>query len=215
MFEFVRGPLVWIAIGVFIVGSLYKIISMIALANKEKSVIPTMSTKFGMRSLIHWVTPFASRNMRMHPVVTIASFAFHICLVVTPLFVMGHAVLWQESWGFSWCSLSAVAADVMTLVVIFSFALLFLRRVSSPEVRNVTNFKDYVILFIVVAPFVSGFIAHRQWLPSDTMVIIHIITGALWLIAIPFTWLSHMLWFVFTRSFMGSEFGAVRNARDW
>ena len=31
----------------------------------------------------------------------------------------------------------------------------------------------------------------------------------------PVTWLSHMLWFVFTRAFMGSDFGAVRNARDW
>jgi hypothetical protein len=47
------------------------------------------------------------------------------------------------------------------------------------------------------------------------MLIAHIVTGVLWLIAIPFTWLAHMLWFLFTRSFMGSEFGAVRNARDW
>ncbi len=47
------------------------------------------------------------------------------------------------------------------------------------------------------------------------MLILHIVTGASVLVAIPFTRLSHMLWFVFTRAYMGSEFGAVRNARDW
>jgi hypothetical protein len=66
-----------------------------------------------------------------------------------------------------------------------------------------------------MAPFVTGYIAHQQWLPYKPMLTAHIITGALWLIAIPFTWLSHMLWFVFTRAYMGSEFGAVRKARDW
>ncbi len=215
MYEFVRGPLVWIAMIVFIGGSLIKIVRMISLADKERSTIPTMSAKFGIRSIIRWAIPFATRNERLHPVVTIVSFAFHFCLLITPLFVMGHAVLWQESWGISWWSLPAWVADVMTLIVIFGFLLLFLRRVSSPEVRNVTSLKDYLILFLVVAPFLTGFIAHRQWLPSDIMTILHIITGALWLIAIPFTWLSHMLWFIFTRAFMGSEFGAVRNARDW
>ncbi|MCP4677376.1 MAG: nitrate reductase, partial [Deltaproteobacteria bacterium] len=145
MYEFVRGPLVWVALIVFVGGSLFKIIRMISLADKEKSVIPTMSAKFGMRSLIRWVIPFATRNERLHPVVTVVSFAFHFCLLLTPLFVMGHAVLWQESWGISWWSLPAAVADGMTLVVIFGFLLLFLRRVTSPEVRNVTSFKDYVI----------------------------------------------------------------------
>jgi hypothetical protein len=35
------------------------------------------------------------------------------------------------------------------------------------------------------------------------------------LAAIPFTRLSHALFFLFTRGYMGSEFGAVKNAKDW
>jgi len=35
------------------------------------------------------------------------------------------------------------------------------------------------------------------------------------LLVIPWTRLVHMLWFVFTRAYMGSEFGAVRHSRDW
>jgi hypothetical protein len=40
-------------------------------------------------------------------------------------------------------------------------------------------------------------------------------SGALWLMIIPFTRIVHMLFFPFTRAYMGNEFGYVRNARDW
>lgn len=215
MYEFVRGPLVWIAFIVFIGGCLYKFISILLLAQKEKSVFPTMSARFGLRSLLHWITPFGSRNMRLRPVMTTVSFAFHLCLLITPLFVMGHAVLWQESWGISWWSLPAVVADIMALVVIFGVLFFMARRIAAPEVRNVTEWSDYLLLLLVVAPFLTGFIAHQQWLPYKPMIILHIVSGVLWLVAIPFTWLSHMLWFPFSRAYMGSEFGSVRNARDW
>jgi nitrate reductase gamma subunit len=46
------------------------------------------------------------------------------------------------------------------------------------------------------------------------MVIIHVISGVLWLVAIPFTRLAHILYFFFTRTYMASEFG-FRNAKDW
>ena len=61
----------------------------------------------------------------------------------------------------------------------------------------------------------TGFVAHQQWLPYQPMIIAHIISGALWLLLIPWTRLVHMIWFAFTRAYMGSEFGAVRHSRDW
>jgi len=215
MYEFARGPLVWIAFGVLIGGSFLKLVLMYLDAKREKSVLPTMSLKYGLRSLFHWIVPLSSRNQRLHPVVTMVSYLFHFCLLLTPLFVMGHAVLWEESWGISWWSIPAWLADVMTLMVVCGGLFFILRRISAPEVRNVTTWKDYLMLLVVIAPFATGYIAHQQWLPYKPMLIAHIITGALWMIAIPFTWLSHALWFVFTRSYMGSEFGAVRKARDW
>ncbi len=215
MYELVRGPLVWIAAIVFIGGSIWRITSLLLLARKDKVVYPTFDLHYGSRSVAHWLVPFATRNMRLRPVFTVVSFAFHICLLVTPLFVMGHAVLWKQSWGIRWWSLPPVVADVMTLVVIFGCVFFLVRRLVAPEVRNVTTWSDPVIVLIVMAPFVTGFLAHHQVLAYQTMVTVHIVTGALWLIAIPFTRLSHMLWFLLTRAYMGSEFGAVRHARDW
>jgi len=215
MYDLVRGPLVWLGFIIFVGGSLVKLFTTARLARREKTVFPTISLGFGLRSLLHWLVPFNSRNMRMHPVLTIVSFVFHACLLATPLFVIGHSVLWRQSWGIQWWSLPDAAADRMTLMVVVAGGFLLLRRAVLPEVRNVTSWKDTLLILIVIAPFLTGFVAHHQWLPYETLIVLHIVTGVLWLAAIPFTWLAHMLWFVFTRAYMGSEFGAVRHARDW
>ena len=83
------------------------------------------------------------------------------------------------------------------------------------EVRNVTSASDFVLLAIVAAPFVTGFLAYHQLGPYRPLLIAHVLTGELMLVCIPFTRLSHMLFFPFTRAYMGCEFGNVRNARDW
>ena len=83
-----------------------------------------------------------------------------------------------------------------------------------PEVRNVSYPSDFLLALLVMAPFLTGFIAHQQWLPYNTMIIIHGFSGALWLLAIPWTRLIHMLWFAFTRAFMGSDsFSPTRSKR--
>ncbi|MBI5532423.1 MAG: nitrate reductase [Deltaproteobacteria bacterium] len=212
-------PLVWTAFIALFAGLSYRLVSMARLAAREKTVLPTLDAKYGARSILHWVIPFNSRNMRMRPLFTVVSFAFHICLLATPLLLMGHAVLWKTAWGLRWWSLPPVVADATTLVVIAGGVFFLLRRIAAPEVRKVTAVSDFLLVLLVISPFLTGFVARMQWfrssIPYSTMITIHIVAGALWLAAIPFTRLSHMLWFVFSRAYMGSEFGAIRRARDW
>jgi nitrate reductase gamma subunit len=214
-YELVRGPLAWASLLLFVLGSLYRILSMLQEAKKDKVVYPYMSLKFSLRSIAHWVVPFGSRNMRMRPVMTVVSFVFHICLVLLPLLLLAHAVLWYESWTVQWWSLPEPVADVMTVLVILSCVFFGVRRITQPEVRNVTSASDFVLLSIVLLPFLTGFLAYHQWGAYRPMLIAHILAGEIMLVAIPFTRLSHMLFFPFTRAYMGSEFGNVRNARDW
>ena len=39
MYDFSKGPLVWIAFGIFLIGSIYRIVSVIKLAKKDNLVI--------------------------------------------------------------------------------------------------------------------------------------------------------------------------------
>ena len=189
---------------------------MLIMAKKDKVVYPYMSLKYSLRSIFHWIIPFAAKNMQKHPEITIITFAFHICLIFTPIFLLAHNILLHESWKVSLWTLPEKVADIMTLVVIFSSIFLFIRRIVSPEVRFVTFFSDYILLLVAFAPFITGFLAYHQLFFSYKAILIaHILCGEIMLILIPFTRLSHMLFFFFTRAYMGSEFGAVRNAKDW
>jgi len=216
LYNFITGPLAWAAFIVFIAGSLYRLINMFYLVNKKEKFIYTyMSFKYSFRSIFHWIIPFATTNWKMHPVLTIVTFAFHICLIITPVFLLSHAILWDESWNISLWSLSDGVADIMTLIVVGSCIFFLVRRLVLQEVQYVTSASDYVILAIVAAPFVTGFIAYHQWVNYQFFMILHIISGEIMLVSIPFTRLSHMLFSPFTRAYMGSEFGGVRNAKDW
>jgi nitrate reductase gamma subunit len=216
LFNFVSGPMVWIAFLVFLGGSLYKVIGMLVLTNKkEKFIFSYMSWKYSLRSIIRWITPFGTVNMRMHPVMTIVTFVFHLSLFVVPIFLFAHIILLDEAWGLGWSSIPNIAGDVMTLVVIGGCLFFLVRRFILPEVKYVTSMSDFVILAIVAAPFATGFFAYHQWFNYQWMMILHMVSGEVMLMAIPFTRLAHMLFAPFTRAYMGSEFGAVRNAVDY
>ncbi|MEN8244586.1 MAG: TmcC family electron transfer complex membrane anchor subunit [Thermodesulfobacteriota bacterium] len=216
VYSFVTGPLAWLAFLLFIGGSLFQLGRMLYLvAKKERFIFAYMSWKYSLRSILHWITPFATVNWKLHPILTIVTFAFHICLLATPLFLLSHIILWDEAWNISWWAFPDALADVMTVVVILSCLFFLIRRLRQPEVRFVTSASDFVILFIVAMPFLTGFFAYHQWFDYKVSLILHILSGEVMLAVIPFTRLSHMIFSPFTRAYMGSEFGGVRHAKDW
>jgi len=216
IYELASGPLLWLAFGLFILGSLYRLITMGRLAIKKDAVVFNyMSPFYALRSILHWITPFASVNMRKHPVMTTVAFAFHICLFAVPIFLCAHIILINEAWQVHWWYIPNAAADIMTLIVIAACIFFLFRRLLLPEVRYLTTASDFLILAAVAAPFITGFWSYHQFPGHAAAGIIHILSGELVLVMIPFSRLSHMLFFPFIRGHAGSEFGAVRNAKDW
>ncbi|MGD8260999.1 MAG: nitrate reductase, partial [Desulfobacterales bacterium] len=143
LYNLVSGPLAWVAFTIFIFGSLYRVIRLLVLVHKKEKFIYTyMSWKYSFRSILHWMIPFGTTNWRRHPVLTIVTFAFHICLVVTPIFLLAHVILWDESFNVRWWSLPDSLAIVMTLIVIAGCVFFLIRRLVTPEVQYVTSASD-------------------------------------------------------------------------
>ena len=215
LYSLVRGPLVWIAFLVFVGMSVYKVRRLYLMARNEKVVLPSIKGEAAWKSILHWIVPFGSRNWRVRWPITVTTFVFHIGLVFTPIFLLSHNVLWYESWGVSWWSLSEKVADIMTLLVIVTSIVFFMRRIFAPEVKFVTSSDDFLILAVSFFPFLTGFLAyHEMLLPYKAMVILHMLFGEAMLIAIPFTRLAHMFYFFMTRAFMGSQ-AAGWGGKDW
>jgi nitrate reductase gamma subunit len=216
LYLFLKGPMVWIAFLIFIGGIILRIASLLYRAKKARVIYPYLNVRYTIRSIFHWIVPFGSTNMRKRPWITIITFLFHTCLILCPIFLLAHIMLWHESWNIRWWALPEGAADAATLIVILGGLFFVIRRLIAGEVRSVTSASDFLILGIALAPYITGYLAFHHYLfEYDMIITLHILFGELLLILIPFTRLSHMFLFWFTRAYTGSEFGEVRHSRDY
>jgi nitrate reductase gamma subunit len=215
VYELVRGPFAWVALAIFVVGSLYQVFFLFLTAKKETVPTPSSNTKDAVRSILLGLVPFGTVTMRRQPVFTLLAFIFHLCVVVLPVFLLAHIVLWYESWKIQWWSLPDGLADLMTLWVILACIYFFFRRRRLPEVKQVSRPSDYALLGLIMLTFLSGFCANHQWGPYRAVLILHVLSSEMLLVILPFSKLGHMLFFGFSRAYMGLEFGKFLKARDW
>jgi len=215
IYELVRGPFAWVALIVFVAGSLYRIAAMLISGKKEPSLYPATSLKDGLRSILHGLMPFGSTYMRRQPLFTVVTIGFHLGVIILPLFLLAHTVLWYESWQILWWSLPDLLADIVAVWVMLACVYFLVRRSTVPEVKQVTRPTDILLPAIVLLTFLTGFLAYHQWGPYRPMLILHILAGEILLVTIPFSKLGHMLFVMFSRAYMGAEFGKVLKAREW
>ena len=215
IYELVRGPFAWVALIVFVAGSLYRIAAMLISGKKEPSLYPATSLKDGLRSILHGLLPFGSTYMRRQPLFTVVTIGFHLGVIILPLFLLAHTVLWYESWQILWWSLPDLLADIVAVWVILACVYFLVRRSTVPEVKQVTRPTDILLPAIVLLTFLTGFLAYHQWGPYRPMLILHILAGEILLVTIPFSKLGHMLFVMFSRAYMGAEFGKVLKTREW
>ena len=216
LYTLATGPLAWVAFGIFIIGSIYRLVSMYALAQaKDVSSTAYMSWYYGLRSILAWMVPFKSMGWKSDPLMTVATFVFHIGFLLVAVFLGAHVVLWDTNFGISLPSLPTYTGDIVSFVVLAGCAIFAYRRIALPHVKGVTRCKDWVALILVALPFITGVLAYHQIGPVLLMTTLHVLTAELLIALIPFTRLSHALFVLFTRAYMGSEFGGVRHANDW
>ena len=218
MYELARGPLMWAAAIIFLAGVVYRTIQMLLLTRKKERVLcPTRSIREESpeERKLKLLVSFQNSLIGKHPVMAIVSSVFHFCLFVAPLFAVGHSLVLYESWGVSFVSLPDGLIDVLTIIFLAGGIFFLVRRMVLPRVQALSTPYDYLLLFITVAPFLTGFFAYHQWFDYKTVITLHLLAGEAMLIAIPFSKLGHMVFFFFIRIFLGGEFSFWRGNRNW
>jgi nitrate reductase gamma subunit len=215
MYQIITGPILWLSFAIFIIGCLVRIIMYIkGLDWQADRVAYTTQMSYGLkgaaRSIILWLFPFGTRSWRVKPLYTIIFFLFHICLIVTPIFLLAHNIILRERFGFSLPTLPEPLSNIMTIVVILTALFIIIRRIALPEVRILTTFYDFLILVISAAPFITGLFAYYLAPDYNFWLIAHIISGEIMLVAIPFTKLSHFVLFFMSRAQLGMDYGIKR-----
>jgi len=214
MINLLTGPVVWLSLAVLLIGCAWRMIVVRRAVKKDASATAYLNRQGSLRSLAHWLVPFAALNMRQRPLITVISFAFHIGLLASPLFLLAHVILIRRAVGVAIPAWPDAVATVLVWMVVVSGLALAVRRATEPTVRYISTPRDWLSLVIAVAPFVTGLVARHQLLAPEIAVGLHVVTGCIWIAALPWTRLMHLFNFTFTRALMGSEYGH-RNARDW
>jgi nitrate reductase gamma subunit len=149
------------------------------------------------------------------PVMGVVSLVFHLALFFIPLLLPAHNILFFRNFGVSLPTLPPALLDWMTLGLLAIAFFFLLRRIFLPRVRALATLRDYLILLLVAAPFVTAYMAYHQWLDYRTVLVIHMIVGEIVIAAIPFTKLAHMPFLIFSRFFMSSEYAWRPGSGRW
>ncbi|SIO40910.1 TmcC family electron transfer complex membrane anchor subunit [Halodesulfovibrio marinisediminis] len=215
LYNFAVGPLAWAAFIILAVTAVWRLWSMYSLAKqKDASSVAYMNWKFSLRSIFNWFIPYRSLGWKTNPVLTAVTYVFHFCFVILVIFVTPHQILLENAFGITYPTLSPEAAQALTLIVIACCCYFAYRRVTNVTVRYVTRANDWITLGLVAAPFVTAILC--SWsIGGEILPLLHILTAEALIVAIPFTRLAHILFALFTRAYIGSEFGGVRNCKDW
>ncbi|MGD8283420.1 MAG: nitrate reductase, partial [Desulfobacterales bacterium] len=96
IYEILTGPALWMTFVIFLGGLVARILKLYLLSRKKDPMIYNhASLRWGVKSILYWMIPWGSASMRLQPVFTFVVFVFHATLLVIPLFLEAHNILWD------------------------------------------------------------------------------------------------------------------------
>lgn len=232
MYDFLIGPMLALSLLIFIGGMAYRVRQFLtltedvpidssalpkaladAVAHREKDEYLNINSATDI--LLKWQLRLKRTLMGRSPLFALTTIVFHTLLFLLPIVAVGHSVLLDDYFGFRLPTWSESTVDTLTLVFIALFLFFLIRRIAVAKVRSVTTYRDYVALLATGAPFVTGWLAFHQVFDYQILLYLHIIAGELMLIAVPFTKLAHMPFFILSRFWIRNELSLAGGSRKW
>jgi nitrate reductase gamma subunit len=195
LLNFARGPLFRLTFALMMLGLLRILVLDVwsVINSYRKAGDKSMPWRLVIRRTLQWLAPF-NRVFNNRPVYSMLSILFHVGLILVPVFLYAHVLLWEKAIGISWSTLPKTVADVLTVSTIVTAILLFIGRVANRSSSFLSRKQDYLWPLLLMIPFASGFIcANFAVSPSiyQIFMLIHILSGELIFLLIPFTKIAH------------------------
>ena len=203
---FVEGPFFWFAAAVFVLGGLWRILGVLRMGGRRDLSEPERSPALGfvLGNLRHFVprAVFARRTW----VHLLGGYAFHVGLLVLLLGAAPH-VRFIESHivPLPWPPLPRWAFIVVAEIAFAGLILLWMRRLSDPVMRLISDRDDHFGTGLTFLVMLTGCLALEE--AHASLRAIHMTLADIWLIAIPFTRLAHTFTFWLSRGFTGAIYG--------
>ena len=209
LLTWVRGPGMTISIILMLFGVVVRLLEMLILGRKKDLSVARdpASAKYGWRTVLTRSLP-STACLKAVPVTFLTGYIFHIGLFIIVLFYVPHILFIRDLMGVEWSGLPFWIIDGVTLLTMLAMLVTLWYRVWHKVRRYLSRFSDYFVWTITFLPVLTGYLLyHRQFLPYNEMMIVHLVSVQLMLISLPMTKLMHTFTFVFSRWYSGEAAG--------
>ena len=209
LLEFASGPGLQWALWIFVFGVVWRLIGAMFLLSRKVLSKPREynSVAAGVGAIISRSAPahaFEKRIRFQH----VTGYAWHFALFVSVLFFAPHILFFESVLGFSWPHLPNTIILVTSTIAVAVLIALLIRRATHPVQRFISNADDYISIFVVLIPLVTGILAFAHvGARYETLLAIHLLSVEVMLIWFPFGKLMHAIMTMPARYQAGTAFG--------
>jgi nitrate reductase gamma subunit len=208
LLSFARGAGLKIALAVFCVGVVWRIVAFALLRIRRDLNEPRASM---VKSLGGGLLAVGSRSWP-HPEFIgrtgageALGYSYHLGLFAVVLLFGPHITFFGSLFGLTWPALPSSVITVISVLTFTLFLAVLFRRVTHPVLRMLSNFDDYFSWFITMLVIVTGLAATAHIGGTyETLLGLHILSFDVLLVWFPFGKLMHAFYIFPSRAINGS-----------
>lgn len=200
--DFAKGPLFALTFLIMILGlARHFIVQFYSIFISKGKRLRNVSWRKIFSDTVSWSVP-VKHLIKGTVLFSTFSFIFHIGAILVSVLLVDHIILWEQFLGVNLPSIGRSLADILTLLTIGCILVLIGCRLFIRRLREVSRRSDYILLIMVLIPFLFGFFAGHPAVnpfPWRTAMLIHILSAEALFVVVPFTKLSHIVLYFFDR----------------
>ncbi len=199
-----RGPGLDLALGIFVLGVVWRLIEVYSLGRK-RDLAPARQHPgaSGLRTVLRRSLP-PPGMLKASPVSYVGGFVFHIGLALVVFLFAPHILLIKSLTGLSWPGLPSQFIDMVAVLTMMAMLVILADRINKPVKRFLSTFGDWFAWVVTFLPVLTGWMAVQHLLlPYTLMLALHILSAELLLAVLPFTKLFHAITLFGSRWYSG------------
>ncbi|MEW8279577.1 MAG: hypothetical protein AB2719_15425 [Candidatus Thiodiazotropha sp.] len=204
----VRGPGFDIALVVFLIGVVIRLLEVLILGRKPDFAEPRGGELgAGLRTLVTRTLP-EQGSFRRSPFTVVGGYIWHIGFFISLFLFIPHIELINATIGLSWPGIASNLVDAVAAVTIVTLVAMLFSRMSHPVKRYLSGPEDYLTWVVTILPMITGYLAyHRMIDPYPLALGLHILSVEILMVVFPFTKLMHAFTFFIARWYNGAMAG--------
>jgi len=212
--NFSRGPLFRAALLIFLGGMTYRLLRVLLLGWKRDrseragSAIGGTALAYLKSFLILPFIPWVKRTFPKNALTYIAGGFFHLALFIVLIFGVPHMLVLKSLTGIRLPTLPTPVVDWAAAIGIVAMIMLFINRFVQPVLRKISGWPVRLNWLVVFLPMVTGYMmTHHMFFRYEVLFSLHMIAVDILLIWIPFSRISHFLFYFFSKTIHGAQAG--------